>query len=146
MRTDKSVLHDSLSIFCEAFQITRGVMSQWDLLLCSLMCVWRTKENPIIWIWSFTTVNLHPCNQLPFADLLEKINQTLQAADTFKLDADSESFDPYVLLPAFWHRMTPKENRLAIKIVDNSPQPWGHLCLMCLRDEYKIVLADMTAL
>ncbi len=101
-------------------------------MFARLSTVSFAKHNPEIWDHSFTTVNLHPFEQVSFQEWYKRTEKELQAAYSYDLVAKCDNNpDLYRLLPNIWQAMTLEEKSTVVTIVKKyeTTNPWGiHFC------------------
>ena len=142
-KSDKSSMRRALTLLrsSAARAVLMGVVDQFKLVHVGLAAVRQlTRES---WVASFVACNLHPHHRKPFAEWLKSIEHFLEGGKTFKCE---EPIDLYRLLPAFWHGTSPAEKRAVVAVVDRFEIAWSVDCLVALRDECHIAIADMQKL
>ncbi len=141
-KSDKATEVRTLSYLRTAKQLNRGVVDQWGLVHVGLAAVRETK--PETWTASFQACNMDPRNQLSFADWCTKISPALMAGQKFKKETAND--DPYLLLPAFWHGMTPTEKRQIVDVFSRHEEVYTADCIMEMRNTCRIPTANMQSI
>ena len=134
---DKSQARDLMGMIRNATSITRGVISQWDLLHVGLALL---RRGGSAWETSFKKTNLHPNHRLCFEDWIKKIAPKLQGSLEFKSEYVVDKFN---LLPSFWHGMLPTERERVISIIDSHEGSYTVRCLQQLHIECKLPYSNM---
>ena len=141
-KSDKATEVRTLSYLRTAKQVNRGVVDQWGLVHVGLAAVRETK--PETWTASFQACNMDPRNQLTFADWCIKISPALMAGQKFKKEMAND--DPYLLLPGFWHGMSPAEKRQTFDIFSRHEQVYSSNCVNEMRNTCHIPSAMMQSI
>jgi hypothetical protein len=85
--------------------------------------------------------------QITFAEWCKKLEQFIQAADSFNLIMQSKQIDEYTLLPSLWQAMPPVDKKTAVALVEHfSEYSWSVEWCGELIKALKISLADLTLL
>ncbi len=64
--------------------------------------------------------------QITFAEWCKKLEQFIQAADSFNLIMQSKQIDEYTLLPSLWQAMPPVDKKTAVALVEHfSEYSWS---------------------
>ena len=136
---DKAQAREILALLRSTTTITRGVISQWDLVHVGLAMVRQSGEP---WETSFKMTNLHPETRLPFEQWIQKIKPMVQGGSSFQADT-LQPAGKFWMLPTFWLGMEPGERRDVIKMIDSHDSKYTVSCLRLLHEAYHIPLADM---
>ena len=143
-KTGKVDMRWALGILRNSTNITKGVLTQWDLIHVGLAALRQCL--PAAWISSFISCNLNPKHRKSFQEWVVKIKHFLHSGQTFKCDT---AVDKYALLPAFWHGMSPDEKQQVVRVVDESSESdaglgaWTPACLRKLNQDCHIPMKDM---
>jgi hypothetical protein len=135
-KSDKRSKDEGIAMLRGTMSATKGVVDQWGMVHVGLYAVRDTKRD--IWTRSFDACNLDPRTRVSFSMWAKKIECFLQAGQSFK----AEAVDKYLLLPSFWHGMTPDERKCAIATVVKH-EGYSIECLKELRDVCHILVKDM---
>jgi hypothetical protein len=146
-KSDKLHQRHSLTFMRGAKNRNSNLIDQLDLIHCRVAAVRYTHCNPEVWISLFVSINLHPMRMIPFADWCKKLEQFMQATDSFNVITQSQEIDEYTLLPALWQAMLPVDKKTAATIVQRfSDNTWGLDCCSALITALKIKMSDLTKL
>ena len=141
-KDDKSSMRGALAFLRRTSTVTKSVSLNtdgWALIHVGLAAVRELSSDA--WVRSFIKVNLHPHHRVAFPDWCKRISHFLQGGESFKAEGCMK--DVYLLLPSFWHGMTPDEKKLGMSILEEHNYCYSVPCLKDLHAKLHVPLAEM---
>ena len=136
-KKDKCSMRSSLAFLRSNNKISK-CLDGWDLIHVGLAAV--RELSPDAWTRSFIKVNLHPHHSVPFPEWCKRISGFLQGGESFKPEHE---FDPYALLPGWWHAFSPDEKRMALSIFQEHDTIFTVDCVRALHDGLHAPMDDL---
>tara|TARA_B110001452_G_scaffold205333_1_gene175349 strand:+ start:90 stop:1757 length:1668 start_codon:yes stop_codon:yes gene_type:complete len=137
-KDDKSNMRSSLAYLRMSSTVTKNVVDGWQLIHVGLAAV--RALDPDAWVSSFKKVNLHPHFRVDFPTWCLRISHFLQGGESFK---GRDVVDEYLLLPSFWHGMTPVEKQLGMSIVGKHASVYSVDCVKELHAVLHVPMSEM---
>ena len=137
-KDDKRSMRQSLTYLRESNKITRGVIDGWALIHVALAAVRELAADS--WVHSFNKVNLKPSTRVSFEEWIKRIEHYVQASSAMKPEVLR---DPYALLSAFWHGMTPVEKKSTMSIFAAHGKAFTVPCIKQIMKDMNVPASEM---